>query len=494
MFILGILAFVLCIVALLAYVVIRVGSYRAPVHADEIHTVVTTDLWGIRLVRYKAKGGSGEPVFVCHGFMSNHLNFAIPAGEAMLDSLSRKGYDCWAIDLRGNLSSTPPFGRTRGQGSVDDYLLRDIPAAIQYIRKATGYAKVHWIGHSMGGMLLYAYDAAIGSKLLASATTLGSPIGFDGFEFKEPTFLLWLRRISPLLFRTLVRPAISVMLLTKPKSKILPFNWDNMNPKLTGGILYGAFEAPPLQAALDMAHSAASQTFLVKNGEMDVVEHLKHLQVPLFAVYGEDDPFVPVPQARTFFENIPHNDKRLLVLSKENGHVADYSHVDLVMGGECEKEVFQPIAEWLSEHPITEMLEAGDAPEAVQASVSVEKTAAELKPAPKKRAARKTAAKEPKAEEVPAKKAAAKKPVAKKSAAKEPPAKKTVAKKAPAKKRAAKPKAPAAEIEEPSPASAQPEGASEAAGEALPGASLDDLRRARTKTAAKRKPRPRKEE
>ena len=435
-------AFVIIIVCLAAalvavlYGILRVSSYTPPVRADEVHTVTTPDLWRIRLCRYKPASGKGEPIFLCHGFMSNQFNWSSIPEASAVDALVKRGYDCWAIDLRGNQSSIPPFGRTLDEPTFDNYLCHDIPAAIDYIRKATGYGKVHWVGHSMGGMLLYAYDAAFGSKLLASATTLGSPIGFEGVEVK-PGFVkvgLALRRFSRRLTRAGQWAFVHIGVPLRLKNELVPLNWDNMTSKANVQNLFNMLEAPPIPVSVEMHRAVVTKEWRVKNGQVDVFGSLKKLHVPLFAIFGQGDPFVPVATVESFFKKISNRDKQLLVLSKENGHVADYSHVDLVFGTEAETEVFEPMVAWLQAHPITERVEIRKDGTLV---------AAKMVPVPKKKAAAKKAVvKKVVAKKAPAKKAVAKKAPAKKVPAKKAPAKKalvkkTVAKKAPARKRRA---------------------------------------------------------
>jgi len=420
----------------------RVSSYTPPVRADEVHTVTTPDLWRIRLCRYKPAEGKGEPIFLCHGFMSNQFNWSSIPGASAVDALVKRGYDCWAIDLRGNQSSIPPFRRTLDEPTFDDYLCRDIPAAIDYIRKATGYAKVHWVGHSMGGMLLYAYDAAFGSKLLASATTLGSPIGFEGVKV-NPRMAQWglaFLRFSRRLVRASQWLFVHIGAPLRLENELVPLNWDNMTPKANARNLFNMLEAPPIPVAEEMYRSVENKEWRVKNGQVDVFDSLKKLHVPLFAIFGSGDPFVPVNTAESFFKNISKRDKKLLVLSKENGHVADYSHVDLVYGIKAETEVFEPIVEWLQAHSIKERIDIkkDGTMVVVKAPPSRKKKQAAKKAVVKKVAAKKAPSKKTVAQKAVAKKAPAKKTAAKKAVAKKAPAKKTVAKKTPAKKVPAK--------------------------------------------------------
>ncbi|HPC16469.1 MAG TPA: alpha/beta fold hydrolase [Candidatus Hydrogenedentes bacterium] len=344
--------------------VFSVHAFSPPISADEVHTITTPDRWHLRLCRHKAKSGPGEPVLMVHGFMSTQFNFSLPAGASMADALSAAGYDCWLIDLRGNSCAIPPFGHSLNDASMDDYLFKDIPTAIQYIRKMTGYEKVHWVGHSMGGMLLYAYDAVSGSPDLASGVTLGSPIGFHDVPFKRPGWAFGLRRSSRLAFRCGQRLLISICHFFKPQLAFLPINYENMNPILDAKAMFSTMDAPPLGVSESLAKAAESHVWRVKDESVDVFDHLKDLQVPLFAIFGAADPFVPVVHAETFFREIKIPDKRFLMLSKANGHAADYSHVDLVFGREAQKDVFDPVIEWLRAHAIVQRSADGVRPAA----------------------------------------------------------------------------------------------------------------------------------
>lgn len=349
-----IVAILIGIVAMLAlvYAMWRVNEYRPQVSADEVHMVLTPDLWRIRLCRYRAEKGPREPILFCHGFMSNQFNFALPAGDAIVNYLARCGYDCWTIDLRGAASSVPPFGRNRGEPGVDDHLLYDIPAAVKYIQNVTGFEKVHYIGHSMGGMLLYAYDAIYGDAGIADAVTFGSPIGFQGFTMLNPRPLLMLRKASGSVFRFGQRLLVQVLLALRPNLHMIPVNWKNMDPRLDGLALFNMVEIPPIPVSEQMMNAALSRSWRVKSGEVDVFAHLPELRVPLFAVFGGGDPFVRVAHCEEFFQKLANSDKQLLVLSRKNGYCADYNHVDLVMGRECAKEVFPQVEQWLRQHPI----------------------------------------------------------------------------------------------------------------------------------------------
>ena len=79
--------------------------------------------------------------------------------------LAERGHDVWVLELRGHGRSTPKptwletvlaQGRNEGGSwSIMKYIDHDLPSAIQYVRNHTHAKKVHWVGHSMGGIVLY---------------------------------------------------------------------------------------------------------------------------------------------------------------------------------------------------------------------------------------------------------------------------------------------------------------------------------------------------
>ncbi len=347
-------AFIIGGLALLAYGywVVLLTRYPEPIEEDEIYVVTTPDLWKIRLYRKRPAGGEGEPVLLCHSAGSNRFNFQFPRGASLMTTLVEAGYDCWMVELRGYRSSEPPFGRTRNDPEFDDYLLQDLPAVVDFIRNATGYGKIHWVGHSMGGMLLYAFDLTYGAEALASGTTLGAPPGFQGVNFRYPAVTLAMLRSSRALVEAVARAGSPLLKFSKPRFGVLPINWENVHPRMDTAAFFHLLEITPPHVAHDLATIAATKNWIMDRGAVDVAGRLDALETPLFAIFGANDSFIPTSRAEAFFEAISNPDKRLLVLGKRYGHAADYNHVDLTMSRAGRKEVFEPIVAWIAAHPI----------------------------------------------------------------------------------------------------------------------------------------------
>lgn len=337
---------------LAAYWALLKSMYPETLRTSEVHTVLTHDLWRLRLCRYRKGRAEGEPVLLVHGFNANHHNFTSPEQGCLVDYLANQGYDCWAIDLRGCRSSEPPFERYFADVVMDDYLRYDLPAAIAYIRRTTGYDRVHWIGHSMGGALLYAYTQHFGTRYLASGTTLGAPIDFEGCPLKVPGVLVAFATRFPKLAGNLLRGLVPFALYFPIDTGIFPINRRNLAKGMNSGHFINMLEAPPPRVAKELAFFLRTRVWHMLDDELDVVAGFPTMTLPLLGVFGKRDPFISFEQGPAYWDKLPHHDKEVLLLSKELGCKHDYDHCDLAFGQEGNREVFSPIAKWLAAHPI----------------------------------------------------------------------------------------------------------------------------------------------
>lgn len=353
--VLVIIAFGLTIALLkgLYYLIIYYLFSESP-RADEIHTVITDDGWRLRLCRYRPRGGRGEPVLMVHGATGNQWNFALPEGNAPVDVLRERGYDCWLIDLRGDRSSQPPLGQSRFDACFDDYILRDIPAALDLIRNTTGYEKVHWVGHSMGGLIFYAYELVHGRDAIASATTMGTPPGFSNVTVGWIQRLVPIARRAPGLAEIALRGFAPWVPLLKLNGSPPITNWRNVDEHVGAAAFYNLMELLPPRVIEDLLGYIHTDTWMVKGGNIDVLAGLKSLKTPLFVVHGVLDPLCPAENRERFFDNLQSDDKQMLILGREYGHCDDYNHVDMVFARRGREEVYGPIADWLDAHPIGE--------------------------------------------------------------------------------------------------------------------------------------------
>ncbi|MCB1179720.1 MAG: alpha/beta fold hydrolase, partial [Leptospiraceae bacterium] len=150
----------------------------------EIHNPVTSDNWKLTMEHFPAKEGKTSkkyPVILCHGLIGNRYDFTLNEEKSYVHFLREEGYDVWILDLRGRRDAGTPslfFGEHTYDFNFDDYASKDVDAAITYVIEKTGKNKVNWIGHSMGGMIMYARMGSMGENRVANLITVGSPFTF----------------------------------------------------------------------------------------------------------------------------------------------------------------------------------------------------------------------------------------------------------------------------------------------------------------------------
>lgn len=106
--------------------------------------------------------GEGPPVILLHGFPENSHSW-----RRQMPALAAAGHAAWAPNLRGY----PPSGIPRNRGACAlPHLVRDVLA----IAQATGYPKVHLVGHDWGGIIAWAV-AATHPEILDRLVVLNAP-------------------------------------------------------------------------------------------------------------------------------------------------------------------------------------------------------------------------------------------------------------------------------------------------------------------------------
>jgi pimeloyl-ACP methyl ester carboxylesterase len=188
-----------CVVDLLQWTVLWTlfwqAWYRAETREEAVHFVTTSDGWRLTLACYPRHGAPRTrcPVLLCHGLGANRFTFDLGRAPSLAVYLAHAGFDVWSLELRGHgRSDRPGLGsRHRFGWSFDDYLRRDLPAAIAKVLDTTGTPQLHLVGHSMGGILCLCYCGT--APEIRSATALAASLDFaqTGSDFARLRHGLW---------------------------------------------------------------------------------------------------------------------------------------------------------------------------------------------------------------------------------------------------------------------------------------------------------------
>ena len=312
--------------------------------------LTTEDDCEIRLHCYPAQGPSSlPPVLLVHGFAANAQMWTPPTQPDSLPSfLCRQGSNVYAIDLRFR------SGQPKRDWDVDDYVLYDIPTALRYIEKDSGQDRIHWVGHSMGGLLAYMYQTLHGSDKILSTTVLGSP-GFRAIRSHSQIMVLstGLVAIAKTVTNTgrldLLPPQIMATLVTMSfiaanprKHKIKREHFAEFQTKsIVGNISYG--EAKQLTSIVSKEGLKSTRhNFIYSN-------QARRIQSPLLAFSGNRDFIVRPRVVKQGYEESNSQFKKYINLGKKTNCKTAYGHLDLIMGPNAQSEIWPEILNWITE-------------------------------------------------------------------------------------------------------------------------------------------------
>ncbi len=330
--------------------------YRKPTAEDEILYIHTVDGWRLALHRYKPRAeGKGLPVILCHGLSSNRYCFDMEGLPSLARYLRDQGLDVWVPELRGSGMSDKPslwasdIPYTWG---FNDHLTKDVPAIIAAVQEGTGASKLHWVGHSMGGMLIRVQMSENPDLPLASAVTIGSPVDFTamGSTLRRAALRLkWLIRAFPFFLPTFLAGFLVPVANQAARHVIGGFYPPNLGPA----------SARKLMATVTELVTASSIWLefgrFVETGTFGPTSSTRYLDpnaqspVPLLVLAGSKDELAPA--AAVIADEGPKNKERVCkILGREQGDKEDYGHLDLLTGRHCVEEVFPLIRDWIRDH------------------------------------------------------------------------------------------------------------------------------------------------
>jgi poly[(R)-3-hydroxyalkanoate] polymerase subunit PhaC len=325
------------------------------------YQVRTRDGWRLALYRYRpGRGGHRTPVLLCHGMSSNRWDMDGPGRISLARYLRRQGYDVWVVELRGAGRSTRPtwWNRKQYTWSFEDYVQHDAPAALRVVLRETGAAQVHWVGHSMGGMIAYALLMGPVAPKIASAVTLGSPtmsdVGHPALDFGLPyrSLLRYVPHRVPigLLARLGAPLAPLVARLLEPSVAELGFHPGNADLALLRTLMLTAVDDLPASLLREFARWYDTRHMSDRYEMFDFTDHLERITTPICIIAGNRDGLTPVRDLQHVYKRVGSRDKVFRVVGRGHGDARDYSHADLILGLHAPDDVYPIIAGWLDAH------------------------------------------------------------------------------------------------------------------------------------------------
>jgi pimeloyl-ACP methyl ester carboxylesterase len=326
----------------------------------------TRDGWklGIRHLAPATPDPNKLPVVLCHGLGLNATFWTITDNH-LPEQLVARGYEVFLVDLRGSgnsaqlgavgavnarLRETFLLELGEGRWTVDEMSFYDVPAVLDYIKAATGHERVNWVGHSLGGMLLFAFlEMSPESWRIANFVGMGSTI--IQAEIPQADMLRANRglRILSGLASTgrLGRPLMFIRFPGLDRIDQFYFTSENVD-KRTIKRFYGYTLEDTGRAALRQLDPYLEFGHYVSaDRKTDYAARLGEVVVPTLLLAGEADCMSDMPSTELTFAALGSGDKTLLRFGKRDGHLADYGHCDLVWSRYAPRELFPPLIDWL---------------------------------------------------------------------------------------------------------------------------------------------------
>jgi pimeloyl-ACP methyl ester carboxylesterase len=308
------------------------AAVSEPALREDVRRVVADDgrelaLTEIRDPRRRVRGDA--PAFLLvHGFAQNRTSFT---RGALPRVLLERGARVFLGELRGHGASRDDRDDA---WTLETHLDRDCPALVEGVRAAAEVTEVHWVGHSMGGLLGCALLNR--SAPLASLTLMATPLVLGA---GRP-----LVRLASLLAGPLAQVApkgrrvpmdLFLGALARPLSSAEawgPVRWLQRATRLANPRLADPEAVKAILASAD-PESPAVMFELARNavllrphlGGVDLVAALRTTRLPVAAVVGTSDIFAPRATVASLDE--PGHAGPRKILEIEGG-----THVDVTMG------------------------------------------------------------------------------------------------------------------------------------------------------------------
>jgi pimeloyl-ACP methyl ester carboxylesterase len=316
----------------------------------------TPDGWDLALHYYRGVpvGRVLPPLILCPGYSCNRVFMDFDDRYSLARFLARCGFDAWVVEPRGH-GYSEFAGEHPTDWTFDDLVELDVPTAVHAVRAQSGRRPV-WIGHSMGGILMYAAlggDAALQDSV-TGLVTMASPVAFPPLTSPLLRGVGQLLATLPLPQRLPQRGALVALwsaISWAPGTLDVGMNPANVDRRAFGDALRSGLCNVPRSLLRQLADWSLSGELRSCDQQIDYRAALSRITTPALIIAGAVDRLAPPEIVRFAYDHISSPCKQYREFSIRNGDSADYGHVDLVFGRRAPEEVFPAIAAWIASLP-----------------------------------------------------------------------------------------------------------------------------------------------
>lgn len=328
-----------------------------------VHSIRTTDGWNLGLSRIEPKTPSRRPPIVfLHGLGQNRYTWDLP-GRSMARWFVDRGWDVWMLEMRGH-------GRSRKKGApmnwnFDTFVEHDLPAALHAVRAERGKSRPFLVGHSLGGMMCYAYTPEHQHEV-AGFVSIGGPVIYgkgsrmlrilaagNTLPHRLARMKTWIELLPHFDLRILGAAAVAGFPLMQSRLArglpLHPWHHGNVDPQLLRDRITLGFERVAPGVVAQFTRWVAERRFDAWDRSVDYFHEMERIALPVLFVGGSEDRLAPVESIRPGFERIGSKDKTFKVFAEAKGKGTPHGHLDLTMGTEAPNEIWPFVRGWLED-------------------------------------------------------------------------------------------------------------------------------------------------
>lgn len=254
-------------------------------------------------------GASGEPVLLAHGLGVGARSFDYNPETSLAVRLQQQGYDVYLLEHRGDRHSVAPAGSS--SFDFDDIAAQDVPAALATVRRVSGFPRALWVGHALGGLLMYAHLARGGAAELAAGVALCAPVRFDTPRSRARLAGL-AAHLLPAGWSVPLRAVQRALSAIADPAMLASVGQDLDGPTVRGQMLHSA-EDVATGLVRQLATWVGGGAFCDRDDRLDYIAALRGLDFPMLCVAAEGDRICPPEAARPAAEALgPHGQWRAL--------------------------------------------------------------------------------------------------------------------------------------------------------------------------------------
>jgi len=314
-----------------------------------------------------------RPIVLVHGVACNGNIFRTPIDgigspydlqtHSMANYLAENGFDVYVAHLSTSKRVVRRFSSKHEASrhykeeqyqfppliDFDKLLFNELPALIKKVLAIHKYSEdLFYLGHSMGGMLAYAYLGTCGSDKIKAAVTIGSPIRFDQITIKALDAIDKLAQLAGLGDKKnpVARAADNLVPLGIFLShthhipvvrKLANYGYAVQNVEKETAETYFRKSAEPFPPQLreQFLKWSITKGFTSFGGNINYADSMRGIKVPFLLLGGRRDHLARnVSEAASKIRGAEYRE-------------ADAGHGDLIFGRNASFQVWGPIVDWL---------------------------------------------------------------------------------------------------------------------------------------------------